>query len=69
MRNYDPTQFKRTVTKPGSGEGVKSGDTLKVDYKGFIHGVGLFESSDKSGAPKTVKLGEGKEVKCLDEGI
>ena len=69
MRDYDPSRFKRTVTKSGHGDVVEKGDTLIVDYKGYVHKLGLFESSYETGVPKMIKLGDGQEIRCLDEGI
>ena len=45
MRNYDPYNFSQTVTKPGKGEIIGKGDTVKVEYQAYIHGLGMFESS------------------------
>ena len=45
MRNYDPNNFSQTVTKPGKGEIIGKGDTIKFEYSAYIHGLGRFESS------------------------
>ena len=45
MKNYDPYNFSQTVTKPGTGEIIGKGDTVKFEYTAYIHGLGMLESS------------------------
>jgi FKBP-type peptidyl-prolyl cis-trans isomerase FkpA len=58
----------------GEGEVAKKGDTVTVEYTGWIKkpdgGKGLeFDSSKPPGRPMTFKLGRNKVIKGWEEGI
>ncbi|MFN3188593.1 MAG: FKBP-type peptidyl-prolyl cis-trans isomerase [Candidatus Paceibacteria bacterium] len=53
----------------GIGEPVKKGDTVVVHYIGTLQDGYEFDNSHKRGSPYTFKVGEGKVVKGLEDGI
>ncbi|XP_023653125.2 FK506-binding protein 15-like isoform X3 [Paramormyrops kingsleyae] len=57
----------------GEGRGVERGDSLEVSYTGYLlqnHVVGqVFDSTHGRGKPLRLRLGAGKAVKGLEEGI
>jgi FKBP-type peptidyl-prolyl cis-trans isomerase FkpA len=59
---------------PGSGEPAKSGDTVSVQYTGWIQKVDsskglLFDTSRDIGRPIEFRLGRGKVIAGWEEGI
>jgi FKBP-type peptidyl-prolyl cis-trans isomerase len=55
--NGDITALKTEDTTPGTGEAVKAGDTITVDYTGAVAATGvIFQSSKDSGQPVTFPL-------------
>ena len=53
----------------GTGEAVKSGDTITVNYIGTLQDGQEFDNSFKRGTPFTFTVGAGKVIKGLEEGI
>ncbi len=43
---------------PGQGEGAQPGDTLTIDYVGYLADGSTFDSSRDRGVPVTIVLGE-----------
>lgn len=61
LANFTPTstvpKLVKTDTVKGSGDAVKAGDTVTVDYTGAVAATGtIFESSLDSGQPATFGL-------------
>ncbi len=54
--------------KPGTGPVAKKGDTVKVNYTGWLTTGKQFDSS-VGRAPFTFKLGAGDVIKGWDEGV
>jgi FKBP-type peptidyl-prolyl cis-trans isomerase len=51
------TELQKIDTKPGTGQEVKPGDTVTVDYTGAVAATGvIFQSSKDSGQPVTFSL-------------
>ncbi len=55
--------------KVGSGQMVKSGDTIVVNYKGTLTNGKQFDSSYDRHQPFTTQIGVGRVIKGWDEGI
>ena len=53
----------------GSGEGVKSGQELVVDYTGWIQDGPKFDSSIDRGEPFTFTVGTGQVIPGWDQGL
>lgn len=53
----------------GTGEAVKSGDTIKIDYKGTLVDGTVFDSSYDRGEPFETQIGVGQVIKGWDEGV
>lgn len=61
MQNFEPvesvTKLQVTDLKPGTGQEVKAGDSVTVDYTGAVAATGVvFQSSLDSGKPVTFGL-------------
>ncbi|HVW23355.1 MAG TPA: FKBP-type peptidyl-prolyl cis-trans isomerase [Candidatus Saccharimonadales bacterium] len=55
----DVSQLQEIDTTPGTGEEVKPGDTVTVDYTGAVAANGIiFQSSKDSGQPVTFSLSQ-----------
>jgi FKBP-type peptidyl-prolyl cis-trans isomerase len=53
------SQLQTTDTTPGTGDTVKPGDTVTVDYTGAVAATGVvFQSSKDIGQPATLSLGQ-----------
>lgn len=62
------TSLQKIDTTPGTGETVKKGATITVDYTGALASTGvIFESSKDSGQPATFPLDQ--VIKGWTEGI
>lgn len=67
---YPPEKLVIKDVKKGSGDAVKDGDKLKMQYVGLNWSNGAeFDSSWKSGQPFELELGAGNVIKGWDEGI
>ena len=53
----------------GTGDEVKTGDTVIVDYIGTLVNGQEFDNSHKRGTPFTFTVGAGKVIKGWDEGV
>ncbi len=53
----------------GSGEAVKSGDTVTIDYTGTLLDGTKFDSSIDRGTPFTTQIGVGQVIQGWDEGV
>ena len=53
----------------GQGQEVKSGDTVTVNYSGYLENGTKFDSSYDRNAPFTTQIGVGQVIKGWDEGI
>jgi len=73
----------KTTTKPsglkyadlaiGKGQEAKAGDTVKVDYTGWLYQKGTrgakFDSSKDRNKPFIFTIGQGKVIKGWEEGV
>jgi FKBP-type peptidyl-prolyl cis-trans isomerase len=58
------------IVTPGSGTPVAAGDTVSVQYSGWLQDTGaLFDSSYKTGTPFGVTVGAGSVIQGWDEGL
>jgi peptidylprolyl isomerase len=75
----DKTRQLKTLTTPsglkyielagGTGQTVKSGQTVAVHYIGTLDDGTEFDNSRKRGTPIEFRLGAGRVIKGWDEGI
>jgi FKBP-type peptidyl-prolyl cis-trans isomerase len=56
-------------TKAGTGEEVKSGDVVCIDYKGSLLDGKVFDESYKRGQPFVTQIGVGQVIPGWDYGI
>jgi FKBP-type peptidyl-prolyl cis-trans isomerase len=57
------------VTKQGTGEPLKAGDNVIVNYTGLLTNGQKFDSSLDRGEPFSFQLGAGSVIKGWDEGV
>jgi len=59
------------IITPGCGAAVKSGDTVSVNYTGWLQSTGkMFDSSLQAGrTPFSVPVGKGEVIKGWDAGL
>lgn len=57
------------VTKQGTGEQLKAGDNVIVNYTGLLTNGQKFDSSLDRGEPLSFPLGAGRVIKGWDEGF
>jgi FKBP-type peptidyl-prolyl cis-trans isomerase len=55
--------------KEGIGQPAKNGDTVVVDYTGWLSDGTKFDSSRDRGQPLTFTIGVGTVIKGWDEGV
>lgn len=55
--------------KVGTGDTVKTGDTVSVHYIGTLQDGNEFDNSKKRGTPFSFKVGAGEVIKGWDEGL
>jgi FKBP-type peptidyl-prolyl cis-trans isomerase len=53
----------------GTGDAVKDGDTVTVDYIGTLQNGQQFDNSYAKGEPLTFKVGGGKVIKGWEQGV
>lgn len=64
-----PDGLKIKDLRVGTGQEVKSGDTVTVNYIGTLSDGTKFDSSYDRNQPFTTKIGVGQVIKGWDEGI
>ncbi|MCB0077195.1 MAG: FKBP-type peptidyl-prolyl cis-trans isomerase [Anaerolineales bacterium] len=76
MQDVEPSQFSPTdngvqiaVVEAGEGAEAALGDTVTVDYSGFLEDGSIFDSSVETGRPFTFALMEGSAIPGWIEGI
>lgn len=57
------------IMHEGSGEPVKSGDMVAVDYRGFLEDGSVFDESYKRGQTFSFSVGAGQVIAGWDEGL
>ena len=62
-----PSGLKYQDLVEGKGESPKNGDTVAVNYTGWLLSLKKFDSSD--GHPFTFHVGRGEVIKGWDEGL
>lgn len=62
-------QLLMTTTKEGSGDAVKAGDTVSVNYTGYLADGTKFDASADHGAPFKFTVGAGQVIKGWDLGV
>ena len=55
--------------KIGTGEAVKRGDTVEINYVGTLTNGTKFDASADHGGPFTTQIGVGQVIKGWDEGV
>lgn len=64
-----PAQFSATDITVGTGESVKAGDKIVVNYKGTLLDGTVFDSSYDRGTPFSFTLGAGEVIEGWDKGF
>lgn len=68
-----PSGLKYADLTVGKGQEAKAGDTVKVDYTGWLYQKGTrgakFDSSKDRDKPFIFTIGEGKVIKGWEEGV
>ena len=64
-----PSGLKYWDLKKGSGAVAKAGDSVKVNYTGWLTDGKMFDSSLTRNEPFSFKLGAGMVIKGWDEGV
>ena len=64
-----PSGLQYWDIKVGTGPVATSGQTVKVDYTGWLTNGKKFDSSVGTGKPFTFRLGAGEVIKGWDEGV
>jgi|688.fasta_scaffold720883_1 FKBP-type peptidyl-prolyl cis-trans isomerase len=62
-------EFKVTVTQQGEGDFPTKGSKITAHYTGTLLDGTVFDSSVTRGKPFNFVLGEGRVIKCWDEGF
>lgn len=63
------TELKIEDIEAGTGQEVKSGDTVVIHYKGTLTDGTKFDSSYDRGTPFETQIGVGQVIKGWDEGV
>lgn len=58
-----------TILTPGTGAEAKAGQTVRVNYTGWLTDGTKFDSSLDTGSPFEFELGAGMVIKGWDEGV
>lgn len=69
MDTADTKDLKIEDIKVGSGRGVKSGDTVVINYLGTLKDGTKFDSSYDRGQPFETEIGTGQVIKGWDLGV
>jgi FKBP-type peptidyl-prolyl cis-trans isomerase len=67
--NTPPADLKIEDTIIGTGQEVKSGDSIVIHYKGTLTDGTKFDSSYDRGKPFETQIGVGQVIKGWDEGV
>lgn len=62
-------QLGVSITKEGTGEPAKNGDTVLVHYTGTLENGTVFDSSIPRGQPFSVTLGKGQVIQGWELGL
>jgi len=62
-------ELKIEDTKVGTGAAAKAGDSVTVDYTGWLEDGTKFDSSKDAGKPFTFVLGAGEVIAGWDQGV
>jgi FKBP-type peptidyl-prolyl cis-trans isomerase len=65
----DVTELKIEDTKVGTGAEAKAGDTVTVNYTGYLTDGTKFDSSLDSGQPFQFTIGAGEVIQGWEEGV
>jgi len=65
----DVTELKIEDIEEGKGRAAKDGDTVSVDYTGWLTNGEKFDSSKDSGQPFSFTIGAGEVISGWDEGV
>ncbi|MEI8067656.1 MAG: FKBP-type peptidyl-prolyl cis-trans isomerase [Candidatus Shapirobacteria bacterium] len=63
------TELKIEDIKIGTGQEVKAGDTVIMDYLGTLEDGSKFDSSYDRGVPFDTKIGVGRVIQGWDKGV
>ena len=66
---YSNTGLKFIIVEAGEGESPKKGQTVVVNYTGYLPDGSIFDSSFNREKPFEFKLGVGQVIKGWDEGV
>jgi FKBP-type peptidyl-prolyl cis-trans isomerase len=68
VTNYD-SGLARAVKQEGSGKKVTTGDSIKIEYTGWLADGCIFDSTYVSGSTLTFQVGSGMAIPGFDEGM
>ena len=68
VTNYD-SGLARAVKQEGSGKKVAAGDSVKIEYTGWLADGCIFDSTHVSGSTLTFQVGSGMAIPGFDEGM
>lgn len=61
--------FEYQILKPGEGDSIRSGQIIKVHYKGWLSDSTYFDNSYERGEPLEFTLGVGQVIPGWDKGL
>lgn len=61
--------FEYQILKPGEGDTIRSGQLIKVHYKGWLSDSTYFDNSYERGEPLEFSLGTGQVIPGWDKGL